>query len=284
MDFAYGPLVAELERGLVARGVLRSGTPRGAPSARYKRELLTLAAEHLGPHFVAAFARGLAHGTAHPFLQALLAARTPSRMLVQWQRLEVLAHAANRVRALEVGDTSVRLLRTTVGGGTPALEEDSLVVELLAGVLEGLGAMRALVTNLGQQPRGRLWEVRWQRWALAPRGCRFTPWGASSDFARAAFALLLDDPMLSLTGLARRLMVSSRTLQRRLQQAGTAVTLLVRTARVVRAGDSLVLADRASLTSVAHACGFADSAHFSREFRALVGVQPGQFARAITRG
>jgi transcriptional regulator GlxA family with amidase domain len=78
-------------------------------------------------------------------------------------------------------------------------------------------------------------------------------------------------------------MVSPRTLQRRLHEAGTATRLLTRTVRLVRAGDSLVSGpDRASLTTVAQACGFADSAHFSREFRALIGVQPGQFARALT--
>ena len=61
---------------------------------------------------------------------------------------------------------------------------------------------------------------------------------------------------------------------------------LVRSARVARVGDTLVreAAARASLTTVALACGFADSAHLSREFRRLVGMPPSHFARAIAAG
>ncbi|MBC7974299.1 MAG: helix-turn-helix transcriptional regulator [Myxococcales bacterium] len=107
--------------------------------------------------------------------------------------------------------------------------------------------------------------------------------GHANDFARAAFALLLGDAGLGLVDLARQLAVSPRTLQRRLASAGTTMQALVRSARVALAGDALVrnATGHVSLTTVALACGFADSAHLSREFRHLVAMQPSAFARSI---
>jgi len=43
----------------------------------------------------------------------------------------------------------------------------------------------------------------------------------------------------------------------------------------LRLGDALQqLAHGVSLTTAAHAAGFADSAHFSRTFRAMLGITP----------
>jgi AraC-like DNA-binding protein len=279
IDSAYGPLVAELERQLREKGLVSDAGP---PSAERKRALLQLARTRLGPRFLPAFARDVVRGTGHPFVRALLAAQTPARMLLQWQRLEVLAHSTNRVRTVQTGPREVRLVRSTVGGGIPTRLEDELVLALLCAVIEALGATNVRVLEVGATSTGRRWEVRWKGWEAKPSRPALEPWGPGDDFARAAFALLLEDEGTSLSGLARRLAVSRRTLQRRLREAGTAFRLLVRSARLARAGHSLVdQRSRASLTSVAHACGFADSAHLSREFRSLVGIAPRQFRRSL---
>lgn len=288
MEFAYGPLVVELERRLKEAGVqvppVRGGRHAARPDAAYKRALLHTSAKRLGFPFIQRLGRELVSHRGHPFMAALLAASTPEQLLVRWQRLEVLAHSENRVKLLAVDGARVRLLRARTSGGAPTLEEDTLVVGILAGLLGALGARRV---HVRQEPArdvaaGRHWSLQWREWARPQAPPRLEPWGSSSDFARAAFALLLEDPATPLAAMARRLCVSRRTLQRRLEAGGTSFRALARTARVALAGASLrEQAALPSLTSVAHACGFADSAHLSREFRALVGIQPSRFLRAL---
>jgi len=40
------------------------------------------------------------------------------------------------------------------------------------------------------------------------------------------------------------------------------------------------LPDAAQLTAVAHECGFADAAHFTRTFRSMYGIAPSALLRA----
>lgn len=289
MEFAYGPLVMELAQRLMKAGVqlprASQGSRTARPSAAYKRALLAASMERFGPRFIERLGREVASDhRGHPFLSALVATRTPEQLLIRWQRLEVLAHSENRVKLLAVDGEGVRLLRARASGGAPTFEEDTLVVGILAGLLEALGArnVRVRQETAGGLADGRGWALRWREWTRPPRPRPVEPWGSSSDFARAAFTLLLEDTGLPLSTLARRLGVSRRTLQRRLLDGGTSFRALVRTARVALVGASLhEHAASASLTSVAHACGFADSAHLSREFRSLVGVQPSRFAQAL---
>jgi AraC-like DNA-binding protein len=287
MEFAYGPLVVELERRLKEAGVrvppVRRARGAARPDAAYKRALLQATSKRLGVSFLQHLGRGLVSYRGHPFMAALLAASTPGQLLVRWQRLEVLAHSENRVTLLAVEDGRVRLLRVRTSGGAPTLEEDMLVMGILAGLLEALGARRVHIRQEpGRDVAGRRWAIQWREWARPEDAPGIEPWGSSSDFARAAFALLLEDTTIPLAAMARRLCVSRRTLQRRLGEGGTSFRALARTARVALAGASLQgQAGLTSLTSVAHACGFADSAHLSREFRSLVGIQPSRFLQAL---
>jgi AraC-like DNA-binding protein len=286
VEVAYGPLVAELERRLRLQGAEVPDAPgdvRGeAPSAEHKRRLLRLAVERLGPGVLHELGRGVAQATGHPFLRMLLTATSAGEVMRHWERLEVLGHSQNRVRTLAVEEARIRLLRTSVSGVAPTLEEDRLILGILAGVLEGTGAIEVEVARARAGREGREWELGWARWEQPQATVPMAPWGADGDFARVVFALLLDDASSPLGLAARRLSMSARSLQRRLGEAGTTYSSLVRAARLARAGDLMARGDVAStLTTVAHACGFADSAHLSREFRALVGVPPSRFSRAL---
>jgi AraC-like DNA-binding protein len=290
MEVAYGPLVTELERRLEAAGVSLPRAPRAGRAARpqaiYKRALLDAALARFGPRFLEGLGRQIAGYAGHPFISALGGAGTPERMILRWERLEVLAHSDNRVRTLSVDRCAIRLIRTRLSGGAPSLAEDTLILGILAGLLESLGAkpVRSHAEEAGDVGRsGRTWELRWTTWAPPQTAPRVEPWGISSDFARAAFALLVEETTLPLPVIAERLCVSPRSLQRRLLEAGTTFRSLSRSARVALAGRSLARGEptSSSLTSVAYACGFADSAHFSREFRSFVGVQPKRFVRAL---
>ena len=96
----------------------------------------------------------------------------------------------------------------------------------------------------------------------------------------AAVEARLDDPALSVDGLAEALAVSTRTLQRRLRDAsGLTPVAFVRTLRLERAAD--LLRQRAgSVAEVARAVGFRDPDYFARVFRQGFGVPPSAFADA----
>nr|WP_272928714.1 helix-turn-helix domain-containing protein [Leucobacter luti] len=95
------------------------------------------------------------------------------------------------------------------------------------------------------------------------------PWAAAARRAAARGA--------SAAALARGLGYSERQLQRHmLQHFGYGYAVL---RRVVRAqhGQHLIRSG-ATLTAAAHGAGFSDQAHLTREFSALVGTTPAQFA------
>jgi len=288
MELAYAPLVAELERRLRLRGVaVPPAEPAPRPLASRKRVLLRLGAEHFGPGFVDALGRELAKATGHPFIRALILAPSAAGLMRRWERLEHLAHSGNRVRVLEVGEHGLCLARVRVAGGAPSEEEDRLVLSLLCGVLEAAGAVDVEAWRDAEADiDGRTWRLTWRAWqSRAPLAAPLAAIGHDSDFVRAALTLLLEDADLGLCVVARQLAVSPRSLQRRLAAAGTSLRALTRAARIARAGDALLRPGPAdpSLTTVAQACGFADSAHLSREFRRLVGMPPSTFRRSIAR-
>jgi AraC-like DNA-binding protein len=81
---------------------------------------------------------------------------------------------------------------------------------------------------------------------------------------------------------ARRLGMSSRTLQRRLRAAGTSFSDLLRRKREVRAVGMLCQGER-SLAEIADALGFSEHSAFSRAFKRWTGVAPARF-RSTSRG
>jgi AraC-like DNA-binding protein len=85
--------------------------------------------------------------------------------------------------------------------------------------------------------------------------------------------LLEVTPGLSLDEAAERLRMSSRTLQRRLGDAGTSMTTESGRARV-RVAESLLLETDMSVTEIAFKVGCASAQHFSTLFRGVHGEPP----------
>lgn len=108
----------------------------------------------------------------------------------------------------------------------------------------------------------------------------------SSDLARIGASLLAgpDAPGGS-SELADRLGVGRRTLERRFRAAvGVGPATLARLLRFRAAARALGSPREGSISAVAHACGYADHPHLSREFRSLAGMSPSAFRRRALPG
>lgn len=75
--------------------------------------------------------------------------------------------------------------------------------------------------------------------------------------------------------------VSVRTLQRRLGQRGSNYSQLVEQARY-RAATKLLRRPEARVTETAFELGYSDVAHFTRAFKRMAGVSPGEYRRGRT--
>ncbi|MCK5873981.1 MAG: AraC family transcriptional regulator ligand-binding domain-containing protein [Alcanivoracaceae bacterium] len=98
-----------------------------------------------------------------------------------------------------------------------------------------------------------------------------------TSFAERLYQQLLqtDDSMPTLEQLATQLQLSSRTLHRRLEGEGRRFRDLLNQARMTKAEQ--LLQRGWSITDIAHALGYGDSANFTRAFRRHHGVPPSRF-------
>ncbi|WXB14242.1 helix-turn-helix domain-containing protein [Pendulispora albinea] len=77
--------------------------------------------------------------------------------------------------------------------------------------------------------------------------------------------------------------LSMRQLERRFKSAtGFAPKAFARLMRFTRASERLELDPGVSLTALSFELGYADQAHFTREFRAFAGMSPGKYVASFT--
>ena len=120
---------------------------------------------------------------------------------------------------------------------------------------------------------------RWQLLTAFMRRHRVTRMPRQAGLAQVVAANLAHRPGSAV--LARELGYSWRSIERAFKQmVGLTPRQFLRLQRVSQAAAALQQGDRPALADLAAHCGYADQAHFSREFAELVGVSPGRFARA----
>lgn len=111
--------------------------------------------------------------------------------------------------------------------------------------------------------------------ALRPR----LPVDAEGELVNAIVELVETSPdLLRVDDLCERFDLAERTLQRLLhKRIGLSPKWLIRRRRLQEGADRLRDSD-ADLSTVAAELGYADQAHFTRDFRMATGLTPGQFA------
>jgi AraC-like DNA-binding protein len=105
---------------------------------------------------------------------------------------------------------------------------------------------------------------------------------ARATDVRNLVAMIAETPDLySVAALARQAGVTPRTLQRQFENyVGVGPKWVVDRYRMIEAVDTLNADAEASLTTLAHALGYFDQAHFSKAFAALTGKPPSFYRKA----
>ncbi len=94
-----------------------------------------------------------------------------------------------------------------------------------------------------------------------------------------------DRSMLRVEDLGSALGLDTRALQRRfLRYVGVSPKGVLRRYRLLEAAEQLKSAQAPSLASLAASLGYADQAHFARDFKQVVGRTPGAFHRGSAPG
>jgi AraC family transcriptional activator of tynA and feaB len=139
-----------------------------------------------------------------------------------------------------------------------------------AAALFAAHAVELLALALGERPSGEPLPAQALREALFVRAGRL-------------IALRFAEPGLTPERIARALGVSVRMLQRIFAERGTTVMGRVWEERVSRAAKLLATpeASHRSITEIAFACGFNDSAHFARAFTSRMAVAPSRWRRGF---
>jgi AraC-like DNA-binding protein len=241
-----------------------------------------------------------------PLGAALLAARDGPDLIARWNRLERYVHTRHPIILRSVSETGALLDHRGAPDDPPSPAVNYVLAGLIAGLLAAVGcADLCLAVGPESDPsvvieagavvervrpiteQTGLWHLSWRGGArqAAPAAALYSqPDQRLSKPSRDAIALVESDLLViwSLQRLARQLGQSPRTFQRRLAGDGLSLQVL-RRASQIRQASLMLLNGSASLASIGFACGFSDSAHFTRAFRQATGMSPTAFRGAAGR-
>lgn len=244
-----------------------------------KYDILESSLLSLGEPFLERLGRQVATLDSHPLVHGLASAPTLDEMFLRWLRVERHLHPHQRVEACLRSPNSLEITRFLLDDTQPFFADDLLATAIVVGFLDAFG-LTGVRYEFVLRAEVRSWILSWDPKRAIPKTREEGPWGIGGRDARDTFVVLLERSNLSLERTARAVGVSARTLQRRLEDAGTNFNEMTRVARVTRAGRGLLETDE-TITNIALSSGFSDGAHLSREFRALIGVAPNDFRRSL---
>jgi len=255
-----------------------------------KRDLAEALLARHGPLALLRVGEAIEGVTDEPMQVVFTLARGPHDLLARWQRLERFIHSRHRTR-IEASDSRRLELRhvALAPHPPPRPAEDLLVFGVLLALFRLSGARELRARPLGTRQwrlRGDHWHGTgyagdlscWQiEWAAVERSERRPP-APAADLPEAARRAMTGDPGRGWTvaALAEELHLSRRSLQRRLQEQGETFSEVLARSRV-NAASNLLGTTSAGLAEVAYACGFADQAHLTRDFKRQVGTTPARF-------
>lgn len=287
---------------LIRLGLERQGLPlelkRWRGDARIdletKRRLLAgIRAEH-GLLALLRVGEAVADAPEDPILAALMGARGASDLVDRWQRLERYVHSRHRTR-IELSEPGrIELTHyNAVGDEAPTVEEDALVFGMLVGLFAAIG-----VTGLRAGPvsgAGFSFDDGWQAAPVASDLSRWRfAWSGEPEHAPVLperrtlsariGAVVEADPSRAWRAAEIAAMFGSsiRSLQRRLGEEGVSLSQVIGAARSRVAAHMLRDTD-APLAAIGYRAGYADQAHFGRDFKRLTAMTPAKYRADFRR-
>jgi AraC-like DNA-binding protein len=265
-----------------------------------KRSILKLVWQEAGADFLLSIGQGIQEAQYDPIWRAALCSKKPQHLFEKWQRFEKFSHSSNRVCIQQNDENMAYFQRYAINGGAPTMPENFLICGLIIALLEGIGCLglrcemqiegRAgfVIRENGQFKLPRnveklvtdSWQIGWQSFSSRINNpvseiiSLPIPHDQTTHIESLVRLLMADVSHQWKVGeLAQETGQSKRSLQRKLGEAGLNFSSLIRNVRIHEACSLLAEGD-APVTSIAFCTGFSDSAHFSRDFRASMGMTP----------
>ncbi|MBE7638212.1 helix-turn-helix domain-containing protein [Sneathiella sp. P13V-1] len=281
-------------------------------SPTLKKELLFQLWQKGGDQAILEIGQSVTQVDYDPIWRIALNAPSVSRLIEGWSRFEAYAHSSNRVSFDRCGPTSLSCVRYSQSDQPPNQVENLLICGLLIALLQGAGC-RNLVCSARQidgelvsiWKNGNFLKITEGNSILADQ-FTFT-WTDFEGSGKSPFAdpehmapIKMKNPFFAsplvskicehlyhdisrpwkLADLAALMNISNRSLQRRLTENNLSFSTIVRAARINMACQFLE-SPMMDITAVGYCTGFTDSAHFSRDFKASMGMTPSEFRKAL---
>jgi len=274
-----------------------------------KRDILETVRRNCGLKALLEIGQGIDSITYDPIWQAALRSETPQVLFDKWRRIETFTHSQNRVKISHISQNGANFQRYTMKGGKPGEAENLFVCGLVIALLQRIGC-RGLWCDIAQRNGGaaRVFSAGEFTTPFTNADLQSSDWTMGwQDFSPTANGHYADNQLLTVnlppidnpalltqvksvisqlnrdiarrwnvSELARASGLSTRSLQRHLSDAGLSFSRLVRLVRIHEA-CRLLRTGETPLTVIGFCAGFSDSAHFSRDFRASVGMTPTEY-------
>lgn len=282
--------------------------------AEHKRDFLNVIWQKAGPLPLLSTGQNIADVSSDPVWHGAVRNSNPGTVFDKWRRFEIFGHSRNRLKIDYDGANFASCERYAVHGVKPTTPENLLICGLIIALLE-LNGCQNLICKMTLTD-GTWFTIRDQNkfimpektnslattnWTLEWQGFNSKeelptndlilptisfPENSSAQLRQwvgAVVAILARDLThpWKVAGLAATLNISKRSFQRRLACAELSFSQLVRLVRIHEACH-LLRNKQYSITTIGFCAGFSDSAHFSRDFRASIGMSPIHY-RNITR-
>ncbi len=257
-----------------------------------KRRIIQNVLETHGPGILLKVGQHLRDTDPTPVFTALTTTLDPDVIAAKWMRLERYNHTSHRT-AIDI-TTPGRWSCTRTGKSTlPTGGENYLIAGVLFGLVTLTGVSKPALHVDGRKLTPTTLEKANDQPILSAETFAIT-WDPQEEtdvstdtdlsrqdaISRRLMHLLSQDIAKAwrIDEAARSLGTSTRTLQRELKREGNSYSTVVRQVRMNHA--SKMLSDPSpSLAEIGYCCGYADQAHFQRDFLTAANITPGQYIR-----
>ena len=287
-------VVGAVDPELVAGQPLPDPFCRGVQSADSKRNLVERVMQKHGPGLLLSVGQHLHLIEDTPVATVFRRSADPHVLADKWQRLERYHHASHRTRIKPLGQEGWDCHRHSLGS-MPTTGENCLIAGLLMGLAGLVGATdcRLLIAGFEFRPPDlrdadldpslpvEAFQIVWSPFQMQSMPERCSPPEHAANMVDRLADFLASDVGRSwkIGDAARQIAISTRSLQRHLAADGRSFSSALRRARM-RQATELLTGTTAPLAEIGYCCGYADQAHFQRDFRRVTNMTPQRFRQA----